>query len=436
MPFLHNLPQSHCLCGKLCNGSPMKAQNLATHIVQRLNQHGYVAYFAGGWVRDLIMGHPSDDIDIATDAPPTAILDLFPNTIHVGISFGVVVVVMDGHQFEVATFRQDFDYQDGRKPTRITPSSPVEDAQRRDFTINGLFFDPLKEEIYDYVGGRQDIEHGIVRTIGDPQERFREDRLRMIRAIRFAARFGFHIDIETEEAIRQNAFQLFPAVSAERIWQEFEKMSSRPHFDRAIIEMHRLGLLSIIFPELEKTPLSFIKEKVSHYANYPIKIKTMAFLLELFPEKNEDDIEELCRQLKTSNEEIRFARLLIRCRNLVAAEEKGGFHKQDRSIWSAFYAHTDAERCLGVIAAGCSEDKRGAFLEKHELRRASLAQHIKRIQEKKPLITSHHLKELGVAPGKKMGELLKAAEKISIEEDLQNADEVIDLLRKTQDLSS
>lgn len=415
------------------NGRNMKGQQLATEIVQRLVDQGHIAYFAGGWVRDFLMDHPSDDIDIATSASPAEVLDLFPNTVHVGIAFGVVVVAMEGHQFEVATFRQDFDYQDGRKPTRIVASTPFEDAQRRDFTINGLFYDPMTHEIHDYVNGRQDIEKGIIRTIGDPQDRFREDRLRMIRAIRFAARFQFHIDLETEEAIKQNADLLFPSVSAERIWQEFEKMSSRPHFDRAIIDLHRLGLLSVIFPELKTVDLSTIRERVAHYGEFPSKIKTSAFLLELFPGKNEDEFEELCRQLKTSNEEIRFARLLIHCKALVDREEKNGFHKQDRSIWSNFYVHADAERCLGVVAANRSQAEKGAFLEKHQLRRASLAQHIERIQKRKPLITAKEIQELGVSPGKKMGELLKAAEKISIEEDLHDTQKVIDLLRQQKD---
>ena len=224
--------------------------DLAKEIVQRLSQAGYTAYFAGGWVRDYLMKHPSDDIDIATDAPTEVILQLFPRTILVGLSFGVVVVVMKGQQFEVATFRRDIDYTDGRKPTRVERSSPEEDASRRDFTINGMFYDPVEEIVHDYVNGTADIKLGVIRTIGDPYLRFSEDRLRMIRAVRFSARFGFVIDQDTQEAILANAETLFPAVAMERVWQEFCKMVRFPNVDHAMIELHRLGLASRDLPSV------------------------------------------------------------------------------------------------------------------------------------------------------------------------------------------
>ena len=148
------------------------SQELALRIVQKLNMAGYTAYFAGGWVRDHVMGRESDDIDIATSASPEKILDLFPRTLVVGLSFGVVIVMMEGHPFEVATFRTDIGYSNGRTPDGILFSSPREDALRRDFTINGMFFDPVEKKIYDYIGGMEDIHKGVIRTIGDPYERF------------------------------------------------------------------------------------------------------------------------------------------------------------------------------------------------------------------------------------------------------------------------
>ena len=138
----------------------MDAQAHATEIVKKLNKAGYIAYFAGGWVRDHVMKHPSSDIDIATNAPPEKILDLFPRTILVGLAFGVVIVSVNGHQFEVSTFRKDIGYADGRKPLKIELATPQEDAQRRDFTINGMFYDPQEETIYDYVHGVEDIKRG------------------------------------------------------------------------------------------------------------------------------------------------------------------------------------------------------------------------------------------------------------------------------------
>ena len=173
----------------------------ALKIVQTLTQAGFIAYYAGGWVRDNLLNYPSDDIDIATNAPPEKVQALFPRTIPIGLSFGIILVVMDNHQYEVAAFRQDFDYLDGRRPSRIEFSSAEEDAKRRDFTINGMFYDPIQEKLLDYVGGQKDLELKTIRAIGDPHERIKEDRLRMIRAIRLSCRFQFAIDPLTEKAL-------------------------------------------------------------------------------------------------------------------------------------------------------------------------------------------------------------------------------------------
>jgi poly(A) polymerase len=198
---------------------------LAKQIVQTLVKAGFTTYFAGGWVRDYLMNHPSDDIDIATGAPVDVIQNLFPKTIPVGLAFGIVIVVVEEHQFEVATFRKEKGYVDGRRPTHIESATPEEDALRRDFTINGLFWDPLTETLYDYVEGQKDLRSGIIRAIGDPHARFLEDRLRMIRAVRYSTRFNFSIEIETYQAILTHAKSLFPSVAIERIWQEFHKMA-------------------------------------------------------------------------------------------------------------------------------------------------------------------------------------------------------------------
>ena len=145
---------------------------IAKTIVEKLKANGHTAYFAGGWVRDFLLQRPSDDIDIATSASVEEIQSIFPKTIPVGISFGIVIVVEKGHQFEVATFRQDKGYADGRRPTHIDKATPEEDAKRRDFTINGMFYDPTTEEVFDYVGGKDDLKKGIIKAIGDPHERF------------------------------------------------------------------------------------------------------------------------------------------------------------------------------------------------------------------------------------------------------------------------
>lgn len=403
-----------------------EAQELATDIVKKLVRSGYKAYFAGGWVRDYVMKHPSDDIDIATSASPEVILDLYTRTILVGLSFGIVVVAVDGHQFEVATFRQDFDYKDGRKPERIEKATPEEDALRRDFTINGMFYDPLENLVIDYVGGLEDIEKKIIRTIGNPQDRFREDRLRMIRAVRFAARFGFHIDLETEEAIKENAETLFPAVAMERIWQEFCKMKAYPHFDQALIDLHRLELLGVIFPSLKDIKLNDLKKRVAPIGRFPKSIPTVCFLWILFPDATLDQLMEIGKYLKLSARDLGILEFLHKSKGLFDDEEK-----HSSSEWAKFYAHRDAEVCLQVHAAQLSLDHEEAFWNSHERRQTRLNEHIRRIRDKTPLVTAADLIKEGILPGKWMGELLREAETHSMLQDIHEPNQVIQYLMTT-----
>jgi poly(A) polymerase len=223
----------------------------ATEVVSRLRAEGYQALWAGGCVRDLILGHPPTDYDVATDATPEQVRGLFRRTVPVGVSFGVVRVLgpNDAGEVEVATFRSDDAYVDGRRPVSVTYSTPEADASRRDFTINGMFLDPLHGEVIDYVGGREDLHAGILRAIGNPGERFAEDKLRLLRAVRFAARFGLEIEPQTRAAIVAMADQV-RVVAAERIAQELKKLLV--HRSRAIgIDLaFDVGLVAAILPEL------------------------------------------------------------------------------------------------------------------------------------------------------------------------------------------
>src|SRR6266567_5849370 len=176
---------------------PVTMEETARTIAAKLREHGHIAYFAGGCVRDVVRKLAPKDIDIASDARPEEVQKLFPRTYAVGAHFGVIVVLENGFQFEVATFRSDDVYFDGRRPSEVHFSSPEEDARRRDFTINGMFFDPVKNEVIDFVGGRADLKAKMIRAIGDPAQRFAEDRLRMLRAIRFATVLEFEIENET-----------------------------------------------------------------------------------------------------------------------------------------------------------------------------------------------------------------------------------------------
>ena len=221
----------------------------AISIVRRLREAGHTAYFNGGCVRDMVRGVEPHDYDIATSATPEQVQQLFPKTVPVGAQFGVVLVLDGGHQFEVATFRTDQAYVDGRRPTSVRYGSPEEDAQRRDFTINGLFYDPIEDRVIDFVNGRADIERKLVRTIGEARQRFTEDKLRLLRCVRFAANLGYDIEPATFEAVKEMAAQI-QVVSAERIRDELIKTLTRSHAGRGLELLRASGLLAEILPEI------------------------------------------------------------------------------------------------------------------------------------------------------------------------------------------
>jgi len=203
----------------------------------------------GGCVRDLLLGLKPKDWDVATSARPQEIRRLFKKTIPVGAKFGVVIVRSRGKNYEVTTFRRDFGYEDGRHPTRVEFSGPEQDARRRDFTINGMFYDPVDNKVIDFVGGRKDLKAGVIRSIGDPQERFQEDKLRMLRAVRFSARFGFPIEQKTAAAIKKYAGQI-REVSAERIREELIMIFTQKNPERGLELLDKLSLLKSVLPEV------------------------------------------------------------------------------------------------------------------------------------------------------------------------------------------
>src|SRR5437867_10988892 len=196
--------------------SPSPMEQTAREVAARLRAVGHIAYFAGGCVRDMVRGLTPKDYDIATDARPEVVQKIFPRTYAVGVHFGVIIVLENDFQFEVATFRSDDAYIDGRHPSAVRFSSPEEDAKRRDFTINGMFYDPVAEEVIDFVGGRSDVAAKLVRAIGDPAQRFAEDRLRMLRAVRFATVLDYEIDKQTWDALVGYASSIHQ-ISADRI---------------------------------------------------------------------------------------------------------------------------------------------------------------------------------------------------------------------------
>ena len=225
---------------------------IAAEIVRHLQTAGFSAFWVGGCVRDFLLGREPGDYDIATSARPEQVEKLFKRTVAVGRKFGVMVVVENGRPFQVATFRAEADYRDGRHPEQVTFGDAEADAQRRDFTVNGLFYDPVAEKLHDWVGGEKDLRAKIIRTIGSPGERFAEDHLRLLRAVRFAAQLGFEIEPQTFAAVRTLAPKI-ELISAERIRDELIKLFSPPHAARGLVLLRDSGLLPGVLPELVAT---------------------------------------------------------------------------------------------------------------------------------------------------------------------------------------
>jgi tRNA nucleotidyltransferase/poly(A) polymerase len=232
---------------------PEHQRRFALEVVRRLREAGFETYWAGGCVRDELLGRTPKDYDVATRATPQQIRDLFGHrrTLAIGAAFGVITVKgpRQAGMIEVATFRQDADYSDGRHPDHVTFSSAEEDAQRRDFTINGLFFDPVESRVIDFVGGQEDLRRHVIRAIGQPRLRFTEDKLRLLRAVRFAATFGFALEAETAAAVSEMAPEI-AVVSAERIAMELRRMLTGPGRGRAIRLLLETHLADAVLPEI------------------------------------------------------------------------------------------------------------------------------------------------------------------------------------------
>jgi poly(A) polymerase len=312
------------------------SRDFAIHVVRELRQAGFTAYWAGGCVRDLLRGEEPNDYDIATDALPRQVRTLFGprRTLAVGESFGVVIVLgskSTGEQIEVATFRTEAGYSDGRRPDRVVFAGAEEDARRRDFTINGMFYDPLTETVHDFVGGHADLQQRLVRAIGDPCERMREDKLRLMRGVRFAAVLEFDLDPGTARAISEMASQVI-IVSAERIAQELRKMLSHSQRARAMQLCEELNLLDVILPEVREFTIAIAEERWSRTLRLLREMGTCSFetagaaLLRDVPcppptmgasSSHHGTIWGICRRLKLSNEETGRIAWLVQHRHAI-----------------------------------------------------------------------------------------------------------------------
>lgn len=389
----------------------------ALQIYRRLKAAGHTCYFAGGCVRDWLLGRNNDDIDLASSATPGEVMELFDKVIPLGQRYGSVAVVIQNAEraktFEITTFRQDGHYSDGRHPDQITPSDPMTDAQRRDFTVNGLFYDPDEEIVIDYVEGLRDLKNGILRAIGEPKQRFLEDRLRMLRAVRFSCRLGFEIDAATKKAIEELAVDLYPKVSIERVWQEWAKMEKEHTLAQGLHQFLQLGLLQSLIPSLQQDRQSFrIVQDVSK-AKLPLFL-TICTLILFSSACSVDDLLAFVKAKQAEN----IGRFWKQPRkNLALAQKIQAFIEywihdpkvcKEPHSWSALLACSienpsfDQWIKLFFLYYGNNLDSWenwNQWKQKYKLP-------LQRILEGKKLIDPQVLISLGYAPGPRLGEIL------------------------------
>ncbi len=286
-----------------------------------------------------------------------------------------------------------------------------------------MFYDPLQAIIHDFVRGQEDIRKGIIRTIGDPHERFFEDRLRMLRAFRFATRFNFTIDTATQQAIRENAGKLFPAVAIERVWQEFNKMAAYPHFGRAVVEMHRLTLLEVIFPEIACIHTKELHQRVKNFLYFPSNCPTILYIMEILTSLSFKEKLEIAKRLKVSNKDCQLLEFIELLDQAVIKEQV--MCKVDLHEWATLLSHRQWQVCMQVLAARYAGFEHKEFFRKYQERYQELEKHIQRIKMAKPLVTADLLQQHGIKPGKRMGQLLKEAERVAIQENCEDSPSIL-----------
>jgi poly(A) polymerase len=413
-------------------------RDFAVDVVRSLQQAGFRALWAGGCVRDLLLGHAPDDYDVATSARPDEVQALFGarRTRPIGASFGVILVHgprgRGAGDIEVATFRTEGPYLDGRHPTNVRFATPEEDAQRRDFTMNGMFFDPLTEEVLDFVGGREDLANRVVRAIGDPQARFAEDKLRMLRAVRMTARFDFDLDPVTSSAVRGMVREIL-VVSGERISQELRKMLTHVHRERAMRLADELGILSVILPELapllsEPGAARWLETltMLDRLDDPGFELSLATLLFEALSQEAEDDsrgtIATLGRRLRLANREVEQTTWLI-----TRSRETAGAATWPLSRVKRLLAEPGRDDLLALLrVAAVSRNKPLIDLEYLERMRNTLPE-----QEVNPppLISGDDLIAAGLKPGARFKDLLDQIRDAQLDGTLNSKDEALDWVR-------
>ncbi|MGA2262622.1 MAG: CCA tRNA nucleotidyltransferase, partial [Acidobacteriota bacterium] len=425
----------------------------AQRIVEKLCLHGHQAFFAGGWVRDFLLRRKPEDIDIATSALPQEVLAIFPHATPIGAQFGVVQVRLYGRAYDVASFRSEGPYLDGRHPSTVSFSGPRQDALRRDFTINGMFYDPMANRVIDYVRGGADIRRGVLRTIGKPLERFREDKLRMLRAVRFSCGLSFRIAPETYEAIRRMA-PFILEVSWERIRDELLKILTGPLPGLGLSLLHESGLLTHILPEVEAMrgvpqPPEFHPEgdvfvhtrRALELLHNPSAVLALAALLhdvgkpatfavkerirfDGHVEVGARTAEEICRRLRMSNEDTELVVALVKDHLHFM-----NIHAMRPSTLKRFLRRPNCEDHLELHRVDClsshgSLDSYWFAREKYE--------ELKREPPPPPrLVSGDDLIDMGYSPGPVFRQILEAVEDLQSETPQLSREQALEHVRQT-----
>lgn len=409
-------------------------REFAVDVVRRLRSAGHTALFAGGCVRDLLLGRPAKDFDVATTARPEQVRDLFGHkrTLPIGASFGVIIVLgpKNAGPVEVATFRTEGPYHDGRRPANVDYCTPEEDARRRDFTINGMFYDPVEARLLDFVGGEADLAARVIRAIGDPHERMQEDKLRMLRAVRFAATLEFALDPVTAAAVRQMASQLV-IVSAERIAQELKKMLVDKHRRRAIELCEEVDLLPVFLPELNDTlrDAGFREQTLRMMELLPdpsFELSLAALLHSLQAVRtatSAQTVETILRRLKLSNDEIQRIMWLVDHQDDLADAPALPLCRLKRTLSHEF--RDDLIRLLRVKLLATGADPQPVLFCDEYLARTPAD-----VINPPPLITGDVLKSLGLVPGPAFRTVLESVRDAQLNDEIATAEEAIARARR------
>lgn len=426
---------------------------LACAIAKTLKDKGFTAYFAGGCVRDYLRGQKPQDFDIATTATPEKVEAIFRRTIPVGKQFGVMIVLEEDIPFEVATFRCEGGYQDGRHPTQVSFTQPEEDARRRDFTVNGMFYDPCVEQVIDFVEGMKDLSRKVIRAIGDPVARFGEDKLRLLRAVRFASTLDFEIEKKTWEALCRNASKIHE-VSPERIREELVKIFTRSGAARGLVLLSESGLMKEILPEVEamrgvEQPKKFHPEgDVYEHTRLSLEslrppVSTVLAFSALFhdigkpgtsamrkgrltfyehAEEGVKIVRGIMQRLRFSNEEIEGVSECVanHMKFMDVQKMRAGKLKQ-------FISRPHFEEEMELHRVDCTASH--GMLDNLTFLRAKLKEYEHEELKPKPLVNGHDLMELGMKPGKAMKPILEEAFVLQLEGRFKNREDALKWLR-------